>query len=402
MSTIDIKEIRDAVEDGVKVLKKDWQDAREADQKSFDAKVEQVLAEVKEFSKVKDNVDTLQKDLNTAIAEMKENNKGRQPEFKSFSQALADSLKEGHEALKKSLETNGQGQIEIKGFDYPNFTGVDTFLTETRTQIYRLKDDPFHWRQIIPLGSTSKQIIEYPKETEDTGAPAPWADTAPRAAKQDFTPGLEIASNKIEWIAGIIKEIPLSMLEDLPWLTSFLNRRALRALLRAEDNQLLNGNGTSPQLSGLLVNSVDYDGGATYTLFLEQLVDAAERQIADNENDANHIIISNADKVGIILNKSTGSGEYNLPGGTVGYVNGQLMFAGVAMHSTRQFAKGQALVGDFRETEFVIRSAPVLKWFDQNKDDAEKNQLMLRIEERAALAVYDENALVKIGFTPAP
>ncbi|MCY4781703.1 phage major capsid protein [Sphingobacterium sp. UT-1RO-CII-1] len=397
MSTIDIKEIRDAVEDGIQVLKKDWSSAREADQKSFDDKVENVLTEVKELSKVKDNVDKLQKDLNTAIVEMKESNSSNQPKHKSFSQALADSLKDGHAGLLKSLETNGQGQIEIKGFDYPNFNGYEGFVTETRQQMYGLKDDPFHWRQIIPLGSTSKQIIEYPKEVEDIGAPEPWEDVSPRKSKEDFTPGITMASNKIEWIAGIIKEIPLSMLEDLPWLTSFLNRRAYRALLRAEDKQLLSGNGTSPQLSGLLMNSVAYDG-TEYDLFLEQIIDAAERQIADNENDANHIVMSNADKVGIILNKALGSGDYNLPAGAIGYVNGQLNLSGLALHSTRQFNKGQALVGDFRETEFIIRSAPVLKWFDQNKDDAEKNQLMLRIEERGGLAVYDEKALVKIGF----
>lgn len=397
MSTIDIKEIKDAIEDGLRLSKKDWEAARESDQKNFDAKVEGVLEQVKELSKVGEQVDTIKQDLNTAIADMKELGSKKQ-EFKSFGESLADSLKEGHEGLLKALRDNGQGQIEIKGFDYPNFVGSEPYLTDYRTNIYGLKDDPFHWRQIIPLGSTSKQIIEYPKEVEDNGAPAPWADVAPRSSKPDFTPGLTVASNKIEWIAGIIKEIPLSMLEDLPWLTSFLNRRALRALMKAEDNQILNGNGSSPQLDGLLKNASLYNGGSTYTLFLEQLVDAAERQIADNENDANHIVMSNADKVGIILNKASGSGEYNLPGGVIGYVNGQLQFAGINLHSTRQFNAGQALVGDFRETEFIIRSAPVLKWFDQNKDDAEKNQLMLRIEERGALAIYDEKALVKIGF----
>lgn len=404
MATIDLKEIQDAVEDGIKVLKSDWSKTREADQKKFDEQVETVLKQLETASSkedvqksVKEAQEAMQKQFDELATKF---NEGGNPKKKSltFGESLYKSLEENHEALVKNITEKSNYTFEMKDFDWPNFDGSAPFNTEYRQGIYGLKDDPFHWRNIIPIGSTSKGMIEYPKELEDDGAPNAWADTAPRASKPEFNPNLEVASNKVEWIAGIIKGIPISMLEDLAWLQSWLNRRAYRALLRAEDNQILNGNGVTPQLSGLIENSVDYDGDGTYTLLLEQIVDAAERQIADNENDANHVVLSNTDKVGIILNKATSSGVYNLPDGAIGYVNGRLVFSGLNVHSTRQMEAGQAIIGDFRETEFVLRSAPRLRWFDQNEDDATKNVLMLRIEERAALAVYDENAIVKIGF----
>lgn len=404
MATIDIKEIQDAVEDGIKVLKSDWTKVREEDQKKFDAEVEKVLKQLETASSkddvqkaVKEAQEAMQKQFDELATRVNEGSELGGKKSLTFAESLRKSLEENHEALVKNIAEKSNYTFEMKDFDWPNFDGSEPFNTEFRQRIYGLKDDPFHWRNIIPIGSTSKGFIEYPKELEDDGAPGAWADVATRQSKPEFNPNLEVASNKIEWIAGIIKGIPISMLEDLPWLQSWLNRRALRALLKAEDVQLLSGNGVTPQLSGLLENSVDYDG-TSYTLLLEQIVDAAERQIADSENDANHVVMSNADKVAIILNKAVDSGVYNLPGGSIGYVNGQLTFAGLNLHSTRQMSAGQVIVGDFREAEFVIRSAPRLRWFDQNEDDATKNVLMLRIEERGALAVYDENAFVKIGF----
>ena len=39
---------------------------------------------------------------------------------------------------------------------------------------------------------------------------------------------------------------------------------------------------------------------------------------------------------------------------------------------------------DTRETSFLIRQNPQLRVFEQNEDDATKNVIMMRIEERVA------------------
>ena len=82
--------------------------------------------------------------------------------------------------------------------------------------------------------------------------------------------------------------------------------------------------------------------------------------------------------------------------GSVSVVNGVLNIAGLEIYSTSELDPGQALIGDFNEAAFALRSAPRMRFFDQNEDDATKNQLMLRIEERAALAIYSSLAFVKI------
>lgn len=401
MANIELKEIQDAIEDGVKVLKKDWENVREKDQKSFDAKVDGILEDLKNLSSV-EQVDEklvaakkeLQDQFNDLATKLNENG-GDLKKAVTFNEALSKSLNDNYEQLKKNMSEKSNFTFEMKDFDWPNFVDGQPYNTEYRNRIIDLPTERFHWRSILPMSRTSRGFVEYPKETALTGAPNAWADVAPRSSKPEFNPNLKVENVKIEWIAGIIKGIPISMLEDLPWLTSFLTSRAYRSLLLAEDNQILNGNGVSPQLNGLLNNASTYNG--SYTNMIEMIVDASIRQIGDAHLVATDVIISNTDRVGIILNKAIGSGIYNLPEGSVGYVNGRLEFAGLGLHSTTDMAAGQALVGDFAQTDLILRSEPRLRFFDQNEDDATKNVMMLRIEERAALAVYHDTALVELN-----
>ena len=50
------------------------------------------------------------------------------------------------------------------------------------------------------------------------------------------------------------------MLDDTPQITSYLSARVPSKVLAIEDNQILNGNGSSPNLDGLFT-----DGGAFTT-----------------------------------------------------------------------------------------------------------------------------------------
>ena len=61
-----------------------------------------------------------------------------------------------------------------------------------------------------------------------------------------------------QYIAGFVR-ISRQMLDDVPAMTSFLQARLLEKYLLAEDAQLLNGNGTAPNLTGLTVNAAAFN-----------------------------------------------------------------------------------------------------------------------------------------------
>lgn len=389
---MDIKDIKEAVQDAVQITEKNWQKAREEDKKGFDQKMSDAIDKV---TKAENEVESLKKRMDEMALEAKNAAKSIEKP-KTFKKALADTLKDEHETLLKDVHAGKFGRsIEVKDFNWDDFSDYEGFVTEYRNPITNPYSS-FHYRDIIPRGSTSKGILSYPKEGATTGAADTWMHEGDStSSKPEIAPSFAPYTVSVNWIAGLMKGVPVDMLEDLPWLTSFLQQKGMNELMKAEDLQIQSGSGVNPDLDGFFTgtNSVAYDG--SQTKIFAQIIDAAYRQVANNFYNANKAVISNADKVSILLNTESGAG-YNLPGGTVSVVNGQLNFAGLEIYSNAYLAEGQALIGDFNESQFVIRSAPRLRFFEQNDTDAEKNQIMIRIEERAALAIFSSNAFVKL------
>ena len=129
---------------------------------------------------------------------------------------------------------------------------------------------------------------------------------------------------------------------------------------------------------------------------LEQIIDAAYGQVTEAGHSANAVVLNARDAIGIYLNKATGSGEYDVPGG-VGFVNGRLTIAGlqVVQVPTAQMASGDFLVGDFNAAQLITRLNPEIRFFEQDEDNVQKNMITIRIEERIALPVYYTDAFVK-------
>lgn len=394
---LDVKDIKEAVQDVVQLSEKKWQTEREADKKAFDDKMSAAIDKIAEDQKavVEATEKKMQDQFDTALVDLK---KGHTTNKKvTFKTALAEGLKSNFEEMQGKMKDRKLDHIiDLKDFNYTDFTDYEDFVTDFRQPILNPYSS-FHWRQVVPLGTTDKGFISYPKEGSTGGAADTWEHAGDSAtAKPQINPAMAKYTVDVEWIAGLIKGIPTSMLEDLPWMTSYLQNKGMNELMKAEDLQIQEGSGTPPDLDGFFTgtNVAEYDGSKT--IFIEQLIDAAYRQIANSFYNADKVVISNADKVSILLTeKSTGAG-YGLPGGTVSVVNGMINVAGLQLFSNPTLDEGEALIGDFRESQLVIRSAPRLRFFDQNATDAEKNQIMIRIEERIALAIFSSLAFVKL------
>lgn len=282
--------------------------------------------------------------------------------------------------------TLGGKTIDLKDFNYSDFTGYEPFATDYRTPIVQLYEQ-FHYRNVMPAGTTDKEFVKYPKETTQVGGAATWAYGD--GAKPELEPKLTTYQADVEWLAAIIKGIPISMLEDLSFMSSFLQTKGRNDLMKAEDLYI----------QGILTdaaNSEDYDGA--YTATVDILIDAAFRQLKNNLHNPNGIVLSNADYVNILLNKAGTSEEYSLP--DVAVVNpstGQLTLVGVPVFAQSYFSQGEGLVGDWNKVQLITRQAPRLRFFDQNEDDATKNVVLMRIEERIAVSVLYDNAMIVVN-----
>jgi len=308
-------------------------------------------------------------------------------EIQSFKKA-----KKGHSfTLPLFDQTKAPGVMTITG----NVVDAGAYFTTVQPGIRALPNRKVHMRQIIPLGTMSTSSVTYMRETGGEGDLAPWAVGAGDSAKSQFDRDFEEVTVDAEYIAGWLR-ISRKMLDDMAALRSYLQMRLMEMYLKVEDAQILNGNGTSPQLDGLLTNAVvnPNNTGAN----IERLVRAIAH-LESTDYTATGIVLHPAAYYEIALNKATGSGEYDLPGIVV-IQNGQLYVAGVPVYKTTAIDASTYLVGDFEMgCQLFIREQPEIRFFEEDANNVTLNLITVRIEGRVALAIYRAEAFVKGTFT---
>jgi len=354
---------------------------------SFKAEVDAIKADFQEKSKgMQDHLDKLDIRLKQADA--------KQPlQVKTFNQVLAETIKENAEAIKAhkqgevlKLELKTVGDMSIAA----NFPGSTPFNQDVRNMLIQNPYDRVWLSDYLPQGNTTKGSIIYPKENGGEGGAATWV-TGDKA-QMDFD--LTSQSAFVKWIAGFVV-VDREMLDDIDWVASYIQSKMLISLKVAENNFILNGTSDSNPVQGLLDVATAYDG--TYTAAVDKIVDAAYGQIPEDTFEfyqGNTAILNVRDAVAVGLNKAEGSGEYDLPMGTVAFANGRLSVAGLNIATTTQLGADNFLAFDKTATLLVNRLAPELRMFEDSAL-AKQNKVMFRIEERITLAIFNDSAIVK-------
>jgi HK97 family phage major capsid protein len=386
---IEFKEVRDFLEEKLQLVHSKFDKARDEDRNSFNDKVVEAVKGLKsEFQKEIDNgLIGLQEKF------QKETPKKETTSLDALKKSLKDQKDEVMAGLKSAVTRGGNTVVELKAFNYDDFTGYADFATEFRANPILLPYEQFHYRRVLQAGTMSGEFVKFPKETNQNAGAGPAVWTPASGAKPEIEPRLSTYTAEAEWIAGLIKEIPVAMMEDFAFMSSYLAQKAQNELVKAEDLALQNGSGG---IQGLLEEATLYTGSKT--IFVEKLVDAMLVQIKNAHYTANGMVVSNEDYASMILQKASGgSEEYNTPFVLNVRPDGTLTLLNRPIFATSYLDAGQAIIGDWTQAQLLVRSNPRLRIFEQNGTDAEKNQLMMRIEERIALAVYAQSAFVKLA-----
>jgi HK97 family phage major capsid protein len=319
--------------------------------KSILDKSEALETEVKELKAAavkKDEADKKTTEaLNQLIAERKGLPGVGQVEGKSFAERLKEGLDENGDGLAKFVKGETKSfSFEMKAVADMGFSGhfasASQSVGNVRPGIIANPDRALHVRSLVPQGTMDGSAFHYVKENGvGEGAPATAAENATKA-QLDFD--LVEATANAEYIAGWLR-ISKKMLGDVKGMTAFLQSRLLERLLVAEDDQLLNGDGTSPNISGITDTGNFTAASGAATVDVEQLVQAIS-QLEELNRTATGIVLRNSDYWNIALNKASGSGEYNLPKLVTMDENGILRIAGVPVSRTTAMTADKFLVGD--------------------------------------------------------
>ena len=319
----------------------------------------------------------------------------------SFNQAFATAMDENSDNLEKFKRKEiKQFAMELKtvgDMSLSNITDLAAANVQMLPGIIPAAPRKLHIRSLLPTGVMTTSAIHYLQETGSEGSVAAWADNSGTKSQIDYDLTEEVAPS--EFIAGYLR-ITRKALDDISAMRSYLQSRLLEQYLDAEDNQLLNGSGVSPNLGGLITNAEAYSGFRT--IQVEKLIDSIA-QIDGNNHSANGILLSPEQYYALLLTKGT-TNDYTLPGlGTVTSVNGQMFISGVPVFKSTAMSDSNYLVGDWSKgAQLYVRENPIVRFFEEDGTNVRENKITVRVEGRIALPIYYTDAFVTGSLNANP
>jgi HK97 family phage major capsid protein len=252
-------------------------------------------------------------------------------------------------------------------------------------------------RDLMPVGRTASNLVQYTKENVYTNNAAAQYSSPNRenVTKPESGITFTLANAAVVTLAHFIP-VSRQVLDDAPQLESYVNGRLLYGLKLEEEDQLLNGAGTSGSLSGLLAsgNNTAYNRSATGDTRIDTLRKAIT-QAALSEYMADAIVINPEDWEAIELTKAT-DGQY-IMANPMALAGPQLW--GKRVVATNSIAEGTFLVGAFTMGAQVWdRMDAAVQISYEDGDNFKKNMATLLAEERLALTVYRPAAFIKGTF----
>jgi HK97 family phage major capsid protein len=378
---MNLEEVKGAF-DGVKTEVKEAFETAKAENNTA---IEAVKADI---SVLKDEIEKLEAKNNRA--------KMNQNETKSFNQLLAEGIEKNADNIGKiargeqkstsfAMDAKSAGTMT----EAVNLTG--DIPRQYANQVYALPSRKVHVRSITPIGQLSTGLFTFPKETGGEGNPAPQVQGSSKS-QVDFD--ITMSDAAAQYIAGFTR-ISRQMLDDVPAMTSFLQARLLEKYLVAEDYQLLSGDGTSPNLQGILGVAAAYSGSSA--VYVAQIIESCAQVAAANYN-VTGILINPTDWAQIMLTQNTNS-PYSLPGATVVSPDGTLSIAGIPVYQSTAITAGTFLVGDWAMGAQIMQNQGInIQFSEFDADNFTKNLITVRVEARIAFPIYYPGAFVTGTF----
>lgn len=291
--------------------------------------------------------------------------------------------------LKKfSMDLKLVGDVSISA----NYTGGSRGLQTLAPGIVQTPPRKVHIRQLVPNGTigAGTEFVFMKENGEGEGSIAPTAETA---TKPQFDVDLVEASVKIETIAGWMRVTRRAM-NNIPGFLSFLNNRLPEKLLRVEDTQLLNGDGVSPNIKGIMRTGNFTAATSTSSFLGEQLIDGLAQLEDTLDRSATGILLRPVDYYSFFKHKATTSGEYDLPKNFT-FDGGVLRISGVPVFMSTGMIADQYIIGDWQMgAQLLIQEGMRIEFFEQDGTNVRENKITVRIEETIAFPVYGDSFFI--------
>ena len=348
----------------------------------------QVSVYGKAQDEIKAEVKSLAQDFQTSITEIAQKMENGKP--------IEVAGSAGEEFVKsEQFKALLNGQVQRARLDVKATVTSDstTVFPNQRPGVIRGNFLPLTIRELFTQIPVTSNLVNSLREASFTNAAA---EVAQAAAKPESSATFEQYNVPITTVAHWIK-VSNQLLADAPAIVAYIDSRARDGLAQRIDAQLLNGNGTTPNLSGLTDtgNFVAYT--ATASDLLVDAINRAKWALWATGNTPDTVIVNPADWGAMERTREgTNSGMYlyGAPGS-----DGMMNPFGMRIVISNNMTAGKFLVGAIaNSTALYVRSGATVEMGYVN-DDFTKNLVTIRVEERLGLGVERPSALLYGDFT---
>ena len=320
--------------------------------------------------------------------------------------SLGESLASNHAVKSIGMWEDVRQPFSLSLPDFfPTFDNMAVKTVMTRAAGYAPANDrtsklvPYPQRQprladLIPVTQTNLGTINYMEETTALAGTNAQVSIAEGNLKFENALAFTARNAPVETV-GTWLPVTTQQLDDVPGIQGIIENRMSLFLQLKEEDLLLNGTGTTPQLigfQGAAASSVLTQARGTDTnidAILKAIQQIRVTGLAEPDG-----IVMHPDNFTMIATYKATTGEYGFDvtvdnGGVVRLWGKPLILSPVA-------TSGTALVGAFREYSEIWRRMGMTVMVGLNSDDFTKNKRTVLGEFREALTIYRQTAFCKV------
>lgn len=353
-----------------------------ADTTDIDGRIKDMAAEIK---KATDRADEIERKANRA---------GLFGGPGSGAKHTGDLLAET-DHFKSVQRASGKGtvNIEVKAITTPAAPAArNPLVSAQQAELVTRYDRPLMVRDLIPVGQTTSQLVEY-------GISGPLGSAAAVVAEGALKPESTASWTQAQAaVVTIAHWIPVSkqVYDDVPMLKSCIDSELRIGLEQAEENEILLGAGTTGHLNGLYTQRTAYSATGIPTAPTKvDHIRWAKLQVRKSFYPATAVVLNPEDWAAIELLKDT-HGAYLNAAVTTG---AEPRLWGMRVVESDALAAGTFMVGAFAlAAKIWDREQANVQISSEDRDNFVRNMLTLRGEERLALTVTRPSAFVGGAF----
>jgi HK97 family phage major capsid protein len=317
-------------------------------------------------------------------------------------------LKSGNERLKAPLvfeiEEKAVGTISLASTIGNAASSRQVTISEFTGIVSPIRQRLLTYLSNVSVGQISTQYAVWVEEYDEEGVPVFIGEGV---SKTQIDVQYKEQRAKVEKI-GVHMKVTMEMLEDAAYLFSYIQSNGVKRVETVIENQLFNGNGTSPQLVGLASKSTTFTGGSTLPGTVDNatnwdVINAIIAQAKAANGMVTGIFVDNGQLHSMLSAKGTDS-HYVLPAGVTFDAQGGVRAWGVPLIGTNALSAASLdfIGGDLSVINVQLRSG-IQVAIGESGTDFIDNLQTVRIEQRIVqfVSANDVPVLIKGTFAAA-